>query len=365
MANYDVDVLVPVYNGAATIKRSLASVQSQTVRAIRIIVVNDGSTDATLDIVKALADGDPRIRLINKSNSGLVDTLNLGLEYCEADLIARFDADDVCYPNRLEVQLSYLRHCSDCVAVGGLVDHIDELGRPLIGLPLPGQPDQADPYWIPAREPYLIHPFLMVRRSAMKEIGGYRYVLNSEDTDLYWRLAELGRLYNLELALGQYRMHTMSVSGASILNGRVMAVNSQRAALSAVRRRIGRPDLNFARSENQYRSAATLAEICELASVGLDTEERAHLLIASSAKLLELTNYRPYELEYSDCEFIRRSFGMVHKPPIQNRAELNWYLTVAAARLLVKGKIAEAVALTPPSSYGVAAIRTIRKLVGL
>jgi glycosyltransferase involved in cell wall biosynthesis len=358
-----IDVLIPVYNGVRTVRESLASIQSQTVRNIRIVVINDGSTDGTADIVSSLARDDNRIFLFTKPNGGIVETLNFGLKYCDAEFIARFDADDISYPYRLEAQLAYLRDHPDCLAVSGRVDHIDENGKALHGLPLPGQADLSDPCWSPAREPYLIHPFLMMRRSAITSVGGYRYLLNSEDTDLYWRLAEHGRLHNLEVSLGQYRMHTTSISGASIRNGRVMATNSQRAALSAVRRLRGRPDLNFAQYFGTASGADTLEEIYQFACSDLDNEERIHLSIAASAKLLELTNYRPYELEYSDCAFIRRSLCEMHKVSKGNQAELNWLVTVAAARLLTKGQVAEAAALVPFGSYPVVAARTLRALL--
>lgn len=360
-----IDVLIPVYNGVRTIRESLASIQVQTVKDIRVVVVNDGSRDGTAEIVAAMAREDPRISLINKQNSGIVGTLNLGLGYCEAEFIARFDADDVSYPHRLETQLSYLSDNPDCVAVGGRVDHIDEQGRPLKGLPHPGQPDHADPCWVPAREPYLIHPFLMARRSAIAGIGGYRYVTNSEDTDLYWRLAEHGRLHNLHVSLGQYRMRTTGISGASILNGRIMATSSQLAALSAIRRREGRPDLSFSDPNELRYDSGTLEEIYRSACSDLDIEERVHLSISASAKLLELTNYRPYELECSDCAFIRKCLRAACGLPQRNQAELNWLMTVAASRLLMKGRLAEAAALTPPSSYPIVAARTFRKLVGV
>lgn len=357
MANRSVDVLVPVYNGAQTVKASLASIQAQTISDIRILVVNDGSTDDTAEIVKSLAREDPRIFLVNKQNSGIVETLNAGLQYCDAEFIARFDADDVSYPQRLEVQLSYLHENADCVAVGCRIDHIDEAGHPLSNLPQPGQPDLADPWWVPAREPYLMHPFLMVRRSAMIKVGGYRHVMNSEDTDLYWRLTECGRLYNLEISLGQYRMNPMSISGASIGNGRVMAINSQRAALSAIRRRQGRQDLNFTYSKKALFESRTLDELYKLSCSDLDSEERAHLSIAASAKLLELASYRPYELEYSDCVFIRRSLSEASRLSKQNQRDVYWLVTVAAARLLRGARLVDAAVLAPASTYPIVIAR--------
>jgi glycosyltransferase involved in cell wall biosynthesis len=354
-----IDVLVPVYNGARTIRTSLASIQTQTVQNIRIFVVNDGSTDETAEIVKNIAREDSRIYLVDKQNSGIVDTLNTGLQYCDAEFIARLDADDLSYPERLEVQLAYLRENEDCVAVGCRIDHIDEAGHPLSNLPQPGQPDLADPRWVPAREPYLMHPFLMVRRSAMIKVGAYRHVTNSEDTDLYWRLNEHGRLYNLDVSLGQYRMNPTSISGTSIVNGRIMAVNSQRAALSAIRRRQGRQDLDFANAKKAMIESRTLEELYDLSCSDLDNEERAHLAIAASAKLLELASYRPYELEYSDCVFIRRSLGEAFRLSKQNQRELNWLVTVAAARLLRGVRLVQAATLAPAPAYPIVMARLL------
>src|ERR1700736_3109855 len=93
-----VDVLIPVYNGAPTVRESLNSIRAQTIRDIRIVVIDDGSTDATVEILAELAREDPRIVTIRKPNGGIVDALNLGLQHCRAEFLARFDADDIAYP---------------------------------------------------------------------------------------------------------------------------------------------------------------------------------------------------------------------------------------------------------------------------
>jgi hypothetical protein len=85
----------------------------------------------------------------------------------------------------------------------------------------------------------------MVRRASVVGLGGYRYVYHSEDTDLYWRLLDHGQLHNLDSILGDYRMHSGSISGSSIVNGRIMSLGSQLAALSARRRRSRLPDSVF------------------------------------------------------------------------------------------------------------------------
>src|SRR5262249_47690166 len=140
------------------------------------------------------------------------------------------------------------------------------------------------------------HPFLMVRRAAIEAVGGYRYVPNSEDSDLFWRLAEQGTLVNLPDVLGKYRVHTASIS-SSIVSGRVMAIGSQLGALSALRRRGGREDIAFVRElPAVLKGAATLETMVAVARTLVGAEEIEHLRIAAAAKLMELARYRPYEL---------------------------------------------------------------------
>jgi len=347
-----VDVLLPVFNGATTITEAIESLQQQTFTSFRIIVVDDGSTDRTPEVLAALTARDSRITVLTQSNGGIVDALNAGLRLCQAEFVARQDADDISHPSRLAVELDYLRSHPDCVAVSGAVTHIDEQGRLLGTVQRFPQPDRADPRWAPSREPYLMHPFLMVRRADLQAIGGYRYVHYSEDTDLYWRLQERGAMQNLDTPLGKYRVHTRSISSASIINGRIMASSSQLAGLSALRRRTGRADIHFPKEAiTEYRNAQTLSMLWELAKRQLDDEGARYLRIAVSGKLLELTAYRPYELEFSDCQFIRGALDELSRLPHPNRKDLSRLYARAGARLLISGRFREMATLTPPWLY--------------
>ncbi|MGI4798685.1 MAG: glycosyltransferase family 2 protein, partial [Janthinobacterium lividum] len=99
MTKATVDVLIPVYNGASTVESAIGSIQAQTIQDIRIIVVDDGSTDATAFILDRMAKADRRIVPVRRANGGIVDALNAGLAICTADLIARHDADDLAVPD--------------------------------------------------------------------------------------------------------------------------------------------------------------------------------------------------------------------------------------------------------------------------
>jgi hypothetical protein len=360
----DIDVLIPVYNAASTLELALASITAQTFRDIRIVIVDDGSEDDSPKILSAWAARDQRIEIVRRPNGGIVAALNTGLEQCSATYLARFDADDIAFPNRLEWQRNYLKANRACVGVGCAVQHIDEHGARIHGLPQPGAPGKGDPEWAPAREPYIVHPFLMARREAVIAVGGYRFVPNSEDSDLFWRLAEVGSLHNPEEVLGQYRIHQHSLSSASVVNGRVMAVGSQLGALSAHRRRTGQPDLRFQMQANaELRSAGTLEMMCASAEGQLQPQEAQRFRLAVAMKLLELAAYRPFSIDHGDCAFIRRALDHAHLFSPENRNEMRWYVTETAKRLLQKGELSNALALTPPSFYARTAAKALAGLL--
>jgi glycosyltransferase involved in cell wall biosynthesis len=301
-----VDVLIPAFNAERTIVASIKSIMNQTFSDLNIIVVNDGSTDSTGEKLSALAKEDSRIKIIRTENNGIVSALNTGLDACTASIVARHDADDIAFPDRLQAQIGYLFANPACVAVGANVWHIDGDGKRLGSTSgFRGDVDYSSTS-VPSKEPYLLHPFVCVRRDALSSVGGYRYVFHSEDTDLYWRLLRVGKLHNLETKLGEYRIHENSISSASIQNGRIAATYSQLAAISRERQLQHLSDLTFTREDlPKLTVMSSLNEVVDFASRNLTSKERDWLLVASAAKLIEIASYRRYVLSASDCKFIK------------------------------------------------------------
>lgn len=325
-----VDILLPVYNNRDTIEQSVRSMLAQSFRDFRLIVVDDGSTDGTSEVLARLASTDERMVVITTPNRGIVDALNTGLEHSRAPLLARHDGDDLAFPHRLEQQVRYLDEHSDCVAVSSNVWHIDWRGERIGRTRFHGDAT-GDSHTIPAHEPYLMHPFLTVRSSVIRQVGGYRHVLHAEDTDLYWRLEPLGRLHICSDYLGEYRLHADSVTSRSMRNVRAAAVFSQLSALSARRRRAGLADLQFTKGfAEQVNGAATLAGMIAVASHGLDEEERSYLEVAAAAKMLQLRIFRQFHFAGSDLRTMLRAFTRHYGriPPRQRRTLLSmpfWY----------------------------------------
>jgi len=328
---------MPVYNGSAYLAETLRSIQAQTVRNIRIVVIDDGSTDDTPRILSEFAAGDSRIDVITQANAGIVAALNAGLMRCSAPFVARHDADDLSDPERFERQLAYLEKDPACVAVGCMARHINDCGQKLGTLTRYKDPERADAWYAPAREPYLMHPFLMVRRAAFQAAGGYRPVLGAEDSDLYWRLRADGKLHNMRDVLGDYRMHSESVSSQSIGHGCRLALGSQMAALSAQRRAESLSDIIFTEELlAEIKKTDSLSDLYQIGCRFAAPDERGWLAVALSAKVLELCFYRPFEPTLADMRFIRRALN-VHELALaqSNKRDVREAVLGTATRLML------------------------------
>jgi glycosyltransferase involved in cell wall biosynthesis len=206
-------VLMPVYNGAAYLAESIDSIIEQTFKDFEFIIVNDGSTDRSERILRNYEKRDPRIKVMSRANTGIVGALNDGLALCKADLIARMDADDVALPQRLATQSTYMNGNPQCVAVGSRVIGIDPCGCELFRSDHKLTHEDIDKELLNGVGWAIVHPAAMMRKNAIEKIGGYRKEFQwVEDLDLFLRLAEHGRLANLDAMLLYYRQHTESVN---------------------------------------------------------------------------------------------------------------------------------------------------------
>ena len=104
MKNPQVSILLPVYNAAQYILKAVDSILQQSLTDFELILIDDGSSDGTEQLVRQLAAKDQRIHLVQRPNKGLIATLNEGLALARSPLIARMDADDIAFPERLAVQ---------------------------------------------------------------------------------------------------------------------------------------------------------------------------------------------------------------------------------------------------------------------
>ncbi|MEO1766435.1 glycosyltransferase family 2 protein [Thiobacter aerophilum] len=202
-----VSVLMPVYNAARFVADAIESILAQTFRDFEFIIIDDGSTDGSLSVLKRYAANDPRIRLISRENRGLVATLNEGIEKARGEWIARMDGDDVALPNRLSLQLKHLAE-TGADFCGGAVQCFGGW-RALWRYPVS---HEACAVRLLFDVPFA-HPAVMGRRSALSSLR-YRQDFNrAQDYDLWQRAWAQGyRLTNVEEIVLRYRVHENQVS---------------------------------------------------------------------------------------------------------------------------------------------------------
>ena len=203
-----VSVLMPVYNAQRYVAEAIESILAQTFTDFEFLIIDDGSTDKTPEILRRYAARDPRIRLVSRPNRGLVASLNEGLALAWGEFIARMDGDDISLPERFERQLRYLADHPECVMVGSRVIIIDPDGSPLTIMGAALTHEEIDQAFMAGRGQMVYHPSVMFRARALAKIAPYREeYFTAEDLDLFLRLAEVGRIANLAKPLLKYREH--------------------------------------------------------------------------------------------------------------------------------------------------------------
>ncbi|MEX2556617.1 MAG: glycosyltransferase [Actinomycetota bacterium] len=246
-----VTVLLPIYNGARTLRQAVDSILRQDGPELELLLVDDASTDGSAAIVREYARRDARVTaVVHERNVGLAGTLNEGLERARYELVARIDQDDEALSQRLRVQAEFLGAHPEVAVAGSWVFHMgarpdhDRLIR------LPTEPEEIAE--ILPRENCLYHPSVMLRRIVVLEAGGYRGEFkNAEDYDLWLRLARTHKLANVGQPLLRYRF---SVDGMTLSRKweQLYYVHLAQAAG-------GDPDVPF--DEVERRARATLAEV--------------------------------------------------------------------------------------------------------
>lgn len=209
----EVTVLMTIYNVAPFVATAVASIQQQTFTNWELIIIDDGSTDQTWPIVSDWAGRDKRITAIrNEQNLGTAGALNKGLALAQGNFITRQDGDDISEPGRLAAQVDFLQQNPDIGAVGTAVTLIDHTGQPLGHTQHPQHDQQIQQTLL--QYMCFCGPTVMARRETFAAAGLYFHkdLSYSEDYDLCLRLAEVGKLANLDKQLYQYRQHTHSVS---------------------------------------------------------------------------------------------------------------------------------------------------------
>lgn len=240
-----ISVIMPVWNGEKYLREAVDSILNQSFTDLELLVIDDGSTDATPEILRSYTDR--RLRLHRLEHAGIVVALNHGLAHARSEWIARLDADDVSEPRRLELQWRAVTRYADTVLCHAAVTFFGE-GKGLIG---PARLPRSRSFTA-LRLCYqcpVVHSTVLFKKAAALAVGGYLHEeRHAEDFSLWGRLLEHGRFMALSQKLVRFRCHPQSVS------------RQNQEAQSALARKIGiRHCQNFFRiSELEAIRANTL-----------------------------------------------------------------------------------------------------------
>lgn len=217
-----VSIILPCYNGERFLRECIDSILAQTYNSFELMVVDDGSTDNTLNILRKVDD--KRVRILrNVKNEGIVSCLNKGINAAMGKYIARIDADDYMHRERLEKQVLYLEDEKNRnVAVVGSHHYIINSMGKLVGLKQ--YPMENDEIKIKSffQNPFS-HPSVMMRADVVKELKYLKKFKHTEDYDLWFRIFEKHKSANIPEFLTYYRIHDKNISG---LNARIQAENA-------------------------------------------------------------------------------------------------------------------------------------------
>jgi glycosyltransferase involved in cell wall biosynthesis len=200
-----VTTVIPVYNREKYIGHAIDSILAQTFTDFELLVIDDGSTDRSREIVRSYHD--PRIRLVcNETNEGIPKTRNTGIRLARGEYLAFLDSDDWAYPERLAKQVAFLDSHPDYAAVSAWIDWMDEEGRSLRRVKRkPILPDE-----IAAQQLFrqgIENSASMARIVVLREYGHREEYELSEDFDLWARIAAKHKLANLPEVLVRRRRH--------------------------------------------------------------------------------------------------------------------------------------------------------------
>lgn len=202
-----------VFNGERFLAEAIESILNQTFRDFEFIIINDGSTDGTADVLARYQKIDPRVAVHHQPNKGLIESLNTGCNLAQGCYIARMDADDISIDERLDRQVKYFAENPQVALLGSSVNIIDDSGRQVSVLRFPTGNKGIKEWVLELHQVPFSHPTLVFRTEVIRAVKGYRRAfVAAEDYDLVIRIAERWQVANLAEPVIKMRRHANSVS---------------------------------------------------------------------------------------------------------------------------------------------------------
>lgn len=215
-----ISILLPVFNDEKFIKRAVDSVLNNSYSNYELIIVNDGSSDNSIDVINSIKD--ERIKVYNKSNSGLIETLNYGLKKCNNEIIMRMDGDDEIEKDKISIQLSNFSNSNSILlgTGGSIIDNMSKF-KSLVNVP---ENNISILKKMRKMQPSIIHASIMFYKDAIIKSGSYDEKFSvAEDYELFYRLSRLGELSNIDIPLYKIRKNEENVS---VTRSRIQLLNT-------------------------------------------------------------------------------------------------------------------------------------------
>lgn len=235
-----VSVIMPMRNAEAFVEATLKSILLETAVALEVVVINDGSTDCSLERVLSICD--PRIRILDGFGAGISAAMNLGLTAASGNIVMRCDADDLYPVNRIRDQVAWLDAHQDYVAVCGGFSTLDGSGRAVATLAT-GESEDDITAELNSGHTRTHFCSYAVRKNTLEQVAGFRsYFETAEDIDFQLRLANFGRVMYLPQVFYRYRLHADSITHTQS-NAKRIFFETQAREFQRQRARDGQDDL--------------------------------------------------------------------------------------------------------------------------
>ncbi|TEW50706.1 glycosyltransferase family 2 protein [Psychromonas algicola] len=254
-----VSVVMSVFNAEKYLKEAIESILDQSYQNIEFIIINDGSIDDSLNIIKGFSAIDERIKLVSRRNRGLPFSLNEGLDLAKGEYIARMDADDISFKERLSEQVLYMEANPEIGVCGTWAEVFGEYKNGNSTLKHPSSHDALLPKLL--FSVCFIHPTVMFRKEVLNSYK-LRYHIdyfNSQDYEFWWRLSHYTKMGNVQKVLLKYRESVSSITHSSS--------NFQ-------------PDLRYKLIKSIFTNV-----LLELGMKNIESENKLHYICASNSRL--------------------------------------------------------------------------------
>jgi len=319
-----VSVVMPVYNGERYLREAIESILSQTYTNLELIIINDGSQDASEDIIKSYADY-RIVYLINEQNSGICITLNRGLDVARGKYIARMDCDDISMPERLQEQVNFLEQNAEIGIVGSDIIMFGE--------------DREDRYFdfvhdkdqckagVLFNSPFA-HPSVMFRANIIRENNlhyndQYR---GREDFEMWYQMSKVCDFANLPCALLRYRVHKGQIT-------QNRTPNEDAKSIAFIRQRFEQYKLNAEEQESiidyclMRWSAVDDLKICHLySSFKKVIKHRSSCSSPSYHKAMQITLSKALVYAMNQSPLVSQSRAKVYsKALVAGIMPVDWY----------------------------------------